>query len=53
MSVPDRIRTCGLLFRRETLYPLSYGDMRAEARNRTGGLFRTRKALFQTELHRH
>ncbi|SBS71260.1 hypothetical protein MHPYR_640028 [uncultured Mycobacterium sp.] len=25
MSAPGRIRTCGLLLRRQTLYPLSYG----------------------------
>ncbi len=24
-SAPGRIRTCGLLLRRQTLYPLSYG----------------------------
>ena len=24
-GAPDRIRTCGLLLRRQTLYPLSYG----------------------------
>jgi hypothetical protein len=27
-SAPDRIRTCGLLLRRQTLYPLSYGGAR-------------------------
>ena len=25
VGAPDRIRTCGLLLRRQTLYPLSYG----------------------------
>ena len=24
-GAPNRIRTCGLLLRRQTLYPLSYG----------------------------
>ena len=27
MSAPGRIRTCGLLLRRQTLYPLSYGGV--------------------------
>ena len=27
-GAPDRIRTCGLLLRRQTLYPLSYGGAR-------------------------
>ena len=27
-GVPGRIRTCGLLVRNQTLYPLSYGDLR-------------------------
>lgn len=26
-GVPGRIRTCGLLVRNQTLYPLSYGDL--------------------------
>src|SRR5579875_676689 len=29
-SAPGRIRTCGLLLRRQTLYPLSYGGARAQ-----------------------
>jgi hypothetical protein len=28
-SAPGRIRTCGLLLRRQALYPLSYGRFRA------------------------
>ncbi len=27
MGAPGRIRTCGLLLRRQTLYPLSYGGV--------------------------
>ncbi len=31
MSAPGRNRTCGLLLRRQTLYPLSYGGANSEA----------------------
>lgn len=31
MSAPGRNRTCGLLLRRQTLYPLSYGGANSDA----------------------
>jgi hypothetical protein len=35
-GAPGRIRTCGLLLRRQTLYPLSYGGAREKTMRRSG-----------------
>ena len=35
-GTPDRTRTCGLLLRRQALYPLSYGCVIPSIRNHPG-----------------